>query len=251
MKKLHFISGLPKSGSSLLGKLLDQDPDVTVAPCNTACNDILYTVRNHWKKWKDHAANPELASDDALKRVLHGILSSYCNVPLPVHFDKGRSWLTMIEMLEFALDREVKIIVPVRSVKDIVASLELEHRKNIPYQDNYSSSYETQDLQGRVNKITSESGELGVAYRRLQDAIQRGMGSRLFIADYDDVVRNPEQSMKAIWEWLDMDAPEPDYSIIEKTHDENFAERILGKEICQELEGLEFWRANPSQRQTT
>jgi hypothetical protein len=43
---------------------------------------------------------------------------------------RGRGWLGVIEALEFSLGRKVKILVPVRDMAQIVASMEKLWRKN-------------------------------------------------------------------------------------------------------------------------
>lgn len=250
MKQIQFISGLPKSGGSLLARLLAQDPDVSVSKNNTACHEAMYAVRNSWNIWKEHQADEALANEANLQRVLNGMINSYCLSDNDVHFDKGRSWLSLLEMAEFALGRRVKVLVPVRTIKDIVASYEIEHREKAHKTQSLASYFDSLSVEGRAEHLTSPEGLIGTAYTKIKDAMQRGLGDRLFLVDYDDLIQNPEKSMNQVWAWLDMDAPNHDFSIVNTKAQNNTAERILGEELCEKLSHTEFWREKTSQQQT-
>src|SRR4051812_24056449 len=124
-KSIHFISGLPRSGSSLLANLLAQNPKFHVSPTSGVL-DVLFLVRNSWDKLIEFQANP--ANEQKLL-VLHGILESfYSNVEKPVVFDRSRSWVAHLEMAEAILNHQAKVLVPVRDVRDIIASFEKLYR---------------------------------------------------------------------------------------------------------------------------
>lgn len=250
MKKIHFISGLPRSGGSLLGQLLAQDKDVTVAKNNTACHEILYAIRNNWSNWKEHQHDKSLQDESKLRNIYRGIMNNYCDSKTDAYFDKGRSWLSLLEMAEFALDREVKVIVPVRSIKAIAASCERRHRSNAHNDKPLMINSEANSVESRTNALIADDGIIGVQYNRIKDAIQRGFGNRMFLVDYDDLLADPSKCMNQIWDWLDFNPPSHDFSIIEKRHSDDYAYRILGDDVCSNLDNTEFWRSQPSQKQT-
>jgi len=67
-KNIHFISGLPRSGSTLLANILAQNP----AFHSTATNgiaDVMFSVRNQWDNLIEFKASP---NPEAKKRVLAG-----------------------------------------------------------------------------------------------------------------------------------------------------------------------------------
>ena len=249
-RKIHFISGLPKSGGSLLGRLLSQDPDVSVTNNNTACHEALYAIRNNWGLWREHQNDESLKDVGNLQRVLSNLLYSYSISDNDIHFDKGRSWLSLLEVAEFALGRQAKVIVPVRTIKDIAASYESEYRENAHKLNSDQEYYESLSVEGRTNHLISKQGLIGCAYTKIQDAIQRGFGNRMFLVDYDDLIKSPEKCMGQIWDWLEMDAPKHDFSIINESRSNRSAQRILGSDVCDQIDDTEFWRKQPSQQQT-
>ena len=103
-----FVSGLPRSGSTLLCNLLAQNPKFHVSKATSGLHDIMFGVRNQWDKLIEHQA--EGVDRERLKRVLKSIFFSYHDTDKPHIVDKGRGWLSLIEMIEFALEKPVKII---------------------------------------------------------------------------------------------------------------------------------------------
>lgn len=45
-KEIFFISGLPKSGSTLLCNILSQNPEFFVSKATSGCIEILFLIRN-------------------------------------------------------------------------------------------------------------------------------------------------------------------------------------------------------------
>jgi sulfotransferase len=85
----HFISGLPRSGSTLLANLLAQNPRFH-STATSGILEILFLVRNGWDKVLEFRAAVDRAANEAEKvRVLRGILQAYHGERgRPVVFDK-------------------------------------------------------------------------------------------------------------------------------------------------------------------
>lgn len=260
-KTIHFISGLPRSGSTLLCNLMAQHPDVHTTP-TSACHEALFILRNAWGGWIEHQASKELAADENLQRVLSATLHAYHDTDKPVVIDKGRGWLSLIELAEFALGRQAKIIVPVRSISQILASLEKIHRKEAHKRGDAGNYFQAQTTKGRCDQHLSGEAVLGLAYNRLRDAFQRGLGDRLHLVEFDALTHDPAATMAGVWDFLGMDAPQHDFQNVQQvTHEDDSVHgadlhtirsevkpvrdesvQILGKDICQGLAGSEFWR---------
>jgi sulfotransferase len=112
-------------------------------------------------------------------------------------FDKCRGWLSELEMIEEVLGHKVKVLVPVRDMRDVLASFEKLWRKNAPFIQNANSRenyFQSQTVDGRVH--------MGLAYNRIVDAINRGFSDRLFFVDFDDLTRAPQETLKQIYTFL-------------------------------------------------
>lgn len=260
-KTIHFVCGLPRSGSTLLCNLLAQHPDIHTTP-TSACHEALFVLRNSWNQWTEHIASPDLSNDKNLQRVLNATLQSYHDTEKPVVIDKGRGWSSLLETAEFALGCKAKVIVPVRSIKNIVASMEKAHRKAAHHKQDSGDYIKAQTVQGRADMIMSEAGVLGLAYNRLRDVIQRGFADRLCLVEFDGLTENPKAVMSNIWQFLEMSEPVHDFNNVEQVTIEDDSIhgldlhtirpkvepvvddslQILGAELCNKLEGSEFWR---------
>lgn len=259
-KTIHFISGLPRSGSTLLSNLMAQHPDCHTTT-TSACHEVLFVIRNNWHNWLEHKSSKELSDDKNLQAVLHAALHAYHDTDNPVVIDKGRGWLSLLELAEFALGRQAKILVPVRSIAQIVASMEKLHRKAAHKRGEQGNYFDAQTTKGRADAIATKEGVLGLAYNRLQDAFQRGLGDRLHLVEFDALTGDPEATMGGVWDFLGMKAPKHDFRNVEQVHFEDDSvhgldlhtirkevrpvaddsQQILG-ELAQSYRGAEFWR---------
>ena len=186
------LGGLPRSGSTLLANLLAQNPRIH-ATSTSGCMDVMFGVRAQWPKLIEHQAAPP--SDDTTRRVFRGILESYhADKSEPVVIDKCRGWLNLIETAEFALGRKIKILVPVRDVRDVLSSFEKLWRKHRHAQyvlgegENYM---QFQSLEGRLQWWMRQDQTTGLAVSRIIDALRRGFRDRMHFVDYDMLTQQP------------------------------------------------------------
>ena len=267
-KTIHFVCGLPRSGSTLLCNLLAQHPDVHATP-TSACHESLFVIRNSWNQWVEHKAAKDLADDKNLQRVLHAMLHAYHDTDKPVVIDKGRGWTSLLELAEFALGKQAKVLVPVRSIAQIVASMEKLHRKTAHNQPERGNYIDAQSVRGRANEVMAKDGVLGLAYNRLRDVAQRGYADRLLLVEFDALTSKPKEVMDDVWSFLGMEAPEHDFDNVQQvTYEDDRVHgldlhtirnkvesvtddsiQILGTELCDQLAGAEFWRPAPQQQQ--
>jgi sulfotransferase len=262
MKNLFFVSGLPRSGSTLLMNILGQHPDVYVTP-TSGCHEVLWTTRNNWNTFVEHQSDPMASSPKNLQRVLRSMMYSYHDTDKNIIFDKHRSWTHSIELLEFILNGPAKIIIPVRSISEILASFEQVYRKSAHLHNTPGDFLSSQTTEGRVNHWISNRGEVGIAYNRIKDVFQRGYGDRLLLVEFDALTYSPESTMNQIWDFLKIDAPIHDFNnVIQLTKEDDSytgydglhdirskvlpvppkANRVLGEALSNKYKNVEFWR---------
>lgn len=207
MKAIHLISGLPRSGSTLLCNLLAQNQRFQCAG-TSGLVDLLLLMRNSWDQLQEFRAMPPEESAAAKLRVMRGMLFNYHPKGGGIIFDKSRSWLPHIEMVEALLGCPVKVIVPVRDVREILASLELLWRKHkplslFPAEAQDREAFET--LAGRCNFWASTKGWLGKAYARILDAEARGLEDRLQFVSYEFLTSYPADALTVVSDFLEED----------------------------------------------
>lgn len=216
MKKYYFISGLPRSGSTLLCNILAQNPRFH-ATGTSGIMDIMFGVRNSWNNLVEFKAAPNEAGE---KRVLKGILENfYADIDKPIIFDKCRGWTSLIEMAEGTIGEKAKILVPVRDLRDVLASFEKLWRENSATNQISQESqnyFKFQTVEGRTEVWLQPDQPVGLAYNRITDAIKRGLGDRMFLIDFDDMTSNPKATLKKIYEFLGEEYFEHNFDHVEQ-----------------------------------
>ncbi|WP_435020423.1 sulfotransferase family protein [Tundrisphaera sp. TA3] len=217
---IHLISGMPRSGSTLLGNILAQNPRFH-ATATSGIVDVLFGVRNHWDQLGAFKAMPDRAECEAAKlRVLRGILAAYhgeCGKP--VVFDKSRSWLAYLEMAEAVLGRPAKVLVPVRDLRDVLASFELLWRASAGTGQGEAEAahfFEFQTVEGRCAVWTRGDQPVGLAFNRIKDALQRGFRDRMHFVRFEELTRDPARTLDAIYRFLGEDPFPHDFDRVEQ-----------------------------------
>ena len=217
-KPLHFICGMPRSGATLLCNILAQNPrfHCTSPP---GILDVMFLVRRQWNDTAEFMATP---NEPGKQRVLKGLLESFFaagGITQPVLFDKSRAWLGMIEMAETLLERPVKILVPVRDVRDILASFEVIWRRNavmreLTEKSATDASWET--VGGRCDIWARGDQPVGLCYNRIGDALKRGYRDRIHIVEYEQLTCNPQQTLADIAAFLNEPQFEYDFDHVQQ-----------------------------------
>lgn len=212
--KLHFISGLPRAGSTLLANILAQNPRFH-ATSTSGVLDLISGIRNQWDNIQEFQATPD---DDAKARVMSGVFESfYANIDKPVVFDKCRGWTSWIEYLDSVFP-DVKILVPVRDMRDVLASYEKLHRKNYLRQTTLQRDeyLQWQSVEGRCAYWLAYNQPIGLAYTRIKDAIQRGHADKLYFVHFEKLTSEPREELTRIHHFLGEEYFEYDFDNVEQ-----------------------------------
>ena len=215
-KTYHFISGLPRAGSTLLSAILNQRPD-TYSWGKSPLPDALHSVYASWGgAWQESGAMPLEMQQTMRTGIYQGILSgAYSHRDEPVIIDDSRGWLVQLELLESILGRKPKVLVPYRPLVEILASFEKIYRK---HKASNQPAYERSDFlsQTTVAKrcayLCADNQVVGLAVSRIRDAESRGWGENLFFVDFATLTRNPEGTMREVETFLGLEPYNYDFN---------------------------------------
>jgi len=194
---MNVITGLPRSGSTLLCNVLNQNPDIHASSTSILAPMI--------KAISDSASNlPEttscLINEKGFYAKLHDSIKAFSSTwhPDKTVFDKGRLWSSM-GLIYKDLYPEGLMVVMVRDLRDVFASMEKQHRKTpLLHNENMVSS---EGLFERADMVFSPTGMVGGCVAGIEDLIRRQLNNVLFIK-YEIFVNNPAGTLKAIYEYL-------------------------------------------------
>ena len=122
-KQYIFLAGLPRSGSTLLTSILNQNPDIFASSSSPVC-DALYHTHQMWYSRQALQANP---NPTAVQNVVRSLIPSfYADRTEPIIIDKAFTWGTPanLSVLVNALGYVPKFIVIDRDMSEILASFQ-------------------------------------------------------------------------------------------------------------------------------
>ncbi|MGV0991155.1 MAG: sulfotransferase family protein [Mycobacterium sp.] len=198
MKKVHFISGLPRSGSTLLAALLRQNPRFEAnmsGPMAGLFGALLdqMSAHNEFSVFID---------DVKRERILHGLFDNfYADSPAEVIFDTNRAWCAWMPALA-RLFPDAKIIACVRDVSWVVDSIEKLVQRNVFSPSSIFNYTTSGTVYTRANAVVAADGMVGVAYDALKQACYGPQRDRLLLVQYESLTADPAGTMRAIHEFI-------------------------------------------------
>lgn len=201
-KKIYFISGLPRSGSTLITNILKQNPTIHGESVTSLCS-LVATVNYNWNSID---ANKEYPNNLAKVGVLKGIIDGYySHINKSIIFDKDRGWIPLIPIIERVLEKEVKIIVCVRNPAEILTSFERLRKENPLFSTNVDVQLkEGSNIASRAYYYAGPDGALGLSHRNLKDAITMGYLDRFLFVDYNRFCNTPKSQTKRIYDFFEI-----------------------------------------------
>lgn len=196
--RFHFISGLPRSGSTLLAGILRQNPHFHAAmssPVAGLLNGVLEQM----------GANSESYSffDEAKrKRICKSLFEAYyADKECPVIFDTNRHWTARMHQLVELFDN-FKVICCVRNPAWIMDSFETIYRKN-PFDYSRMFSAATRGtVYSRCDSLINGGGTVGSAWTALKEAYYGEFSDRLLLVDYDLLTQHPARTIELIYRFI-------------------------------------------------
>jgi sulfotransferase len=193
----HFISGLPRSGSTLLSALLRQNPRFH-AGITSPVAPLIGAMLRATSADKEHSI---FLADVHRERLLRGIFTAYYEMMdgQEVVFDTHRIWCARIAIIA-RLFPDAKVICCVRNPAWIYDSLECLVQKNLQPSKIFKFDPDTTVYQ-RVEQVSARNGLVGFALDALQGACC-GEPGRLLLLQYETLANNPAMAMRAIYEFI-------------------------------------------------
>lgn len=216
-KRFHFISGLPRSGSTLLSAILNQNPRFHAGVTSPVWS-LVSTVLPKMGGGSEFASFFDI---DRRRAILRGLFDRYYgDRPEPVIVDTNRTWTSRLPLL-LDLFPEARCICLVRSVPEILESFDRIIRRNPLQVPRGTGVGAGQTVYSRVETMmNSESGVVGLAWSSLRDAWFGENASRLTVISYQRLTSDPAGAMMALYAALDEQPFAHDFDNIAYAQDE-------------------------------
>lgn len=219
-KTIHFVSGLPRSGTTLITNILKQNPNIH----GEAVSSLSSLVGSINANWDSIEANQEYENHAAKHGVLKSIFQGYYeHIDKPIVVDSDRNWIPLIGLVEKILDVQVKIITCVRNPAEILTSYERLRKENPLFLTRVDSVLgKGSNIASRAYYYAGPDGTLGLSHRNLKDALNMGYQDRLLFVDYNRYCNSPKSQTKRIYDFLELPVYEHDFENIVQTEKYNY-----------------------------
>ncbi|SED50701.1 sulfotransferase family protein [Pseudomonas migulae] len=200
MQQFHFISGLPRSGSTLLSAILLQNPRFH-AGMTSPVGALFSGVLEQCSAGSEFGA---VIDTDMRRRLLRGLFDSYYadKADKPVVFDTNRLWSSRLPAIS-DLFPQAKVIACVRNVAWVMDSIECLYRAN-PFENTklFGDAVERNTVYSRCETLAQRNRLVGFAWAALKEAYYGEHADSLLIVDYDLLTQAPDRVMRLVYDFI-------------------------------------------------
>lgn len=235
--KAHFISGLPRSGSTLLAALLRQNPRFHAA----MTSPVGGLVERMLEAMSEDNEFSVFISSEQKRALIMSIFSAYYHpqAEKEVIFDTNRLWCSKLPLI-LELFPEAKVICCVRNIAWIMDSIELLIRRNaFDISRLFNNPAERATVYSRTEALSQGSRLVGYAYNALKEAFYSEQSGSLLLVDYDLLTIKPAKTMSLIYQFLGEEPFEHDFENVQYQEPE-FDNKLKTKGLHQVRSQVEF-----------
>lgn len=217
-KQFVMLSGLPRSGSTVLGSMLNQHPMIHASTTSPVI-DMIEILNNNWPVISGALTN---TTEQQYPNMIRGVCQgAYEHIQQPIIIDKNRLWPRHGKLMTAVLGHKPKIICTVRSIPEILASYITLINKN-----SNKVTFIDQDLID--NKlIVNNKNRCKILWEKYingpYNSVRIGFNSPdvdLLVITYADIVEDSQNTMNKICNFINIDSVDIDLQNMQKM-DEN------------------------------
>ena len=208
MKKFYTVCGFPRSGNTLLTSILNQNPDIHFTG-TSSLPEVFYRLLLMTGEAESYLTSP---SHQNLCSLFQNAFESYYAHREEKYIIERSTWMTPYSypLYNDFCPNQTRIIILVRSLTDIVKSY-LNICKNFPgfyinqeyLQADKTTLYKS-ELEEKVDIIFKKEGWVDRTLYSIKWLIDNDNLENIRILDYDDLVKNPEKSVNALYEYYNI-----------------------------------------------
>jgi sulfotransferase len=262
---IHFISGLPRSGSTLLSAILRQNPFLHAgmsSPVGALCQRMIAAMG-------PQSEFNALITDAQRENVLRAVFEGYYKDvhPQKLVIDTNRLWCSKMGAIA-QLFPQARVIVCVRELLWIMDSFERILAKNPLVVSKMFRNQAAATVFTRLASLGSGQGTVGFAWNAVQEAFYGEFADRLLVVDYEALTRQPQRTMETIYEALGLPPFAHDFDNVTYGEGDEFDQQlgvaglhtvarkvryverpsILPPELIERFSGRAFWRRPAANR---
>ena len=230
MQKYYFLTGLSRAGNTLFASIMNQNKNIVVTG-NSIIPDLMWRI-DSVKNEEEYINFPNEKSIDS---IIDNILPNYYGSWSQEYIIDRSTWglLDFFKLLKKHIKNEIKIIILVRDVVEVLASFVKFSNENPNFFLNKvgKNAEEKCDFLMRYN----ETG-VGQVYGQLssiKNLIQEENKKYIHIIEYNDLVNNTEKTINDVYNFLNISKFSHKFTNLSqlKVNDNMYNDDVLGGKL--------------------
>jgi hypothetical protein len=218
MKTLYFLGGLPRSGSTLLGSLLNQHSEIYVSP-TSPLGDIVTEIEKTFNTLdKQFTFDRKNISYNVYKAVLANF---YNHIPKSTILDKHRFWGKNLDTVQMFLSNKPKIVATYRPIPEVITSY-ISLIEKTKHEDNFIDNHLRKDNLPITNNNRAEyiwRYYVSPSYESMIYGLNR-YPEWVHLVEYNQLLSSPQQELNNIYEFLEINSEKNNFNKIENACEE-------------------------------
>lgn len=225
MQKIFFNSSMPRAGSTLLQNIFNQNPSIHATPSDGGL-ELFFGARANYTNGLEFKAQDQKQMENAWKYFCKRGLQGYCEglTKRPVVVLKSRGYGIHYKWFNWFMEEPPKIVCMIRDIKGIISSMEKIYRKN---PQSHSFMVDHAKMQGTTTNKRAmmwlQTQPIGLALERFHQMILEGIDKKVHFVRVEDLVTDPQGTMKKVYNYLEIPYYEHNFNHIEQTTKEDDA----------------------------
>lgn len=265
-KTFHYLSGLPRSGNTVVSSLLNQNPDIHSSALSPVCS-YLWSLYQASLNDENAVRNPDKSGTNF---ILFNLLNNhYTDINKPIIFDREKNWGTPgnLSLIKTYFTEQPKIVYTVRPILEILTSflsldtnwIDINMLKN---NWNYKTYLSIDD--NRCDYLMHSYNEIDRMLLTVNEITKEENKDVFHIVEYSDLINKPQETMDSIYNFIGVESFKHDFNKIIKLETDDDAvlgmpadlhnvrpqlkkvspkpEDVLSDYVLNKYSNMEFWK---------
>jgi hypothetical protein len=241
-KKIYFISGFPRAGNTVLASILNQNKKIKTT-AHSLLPDIIYTL----DKLKQKPIYKNFPDEKSFNNMVENIFNNYYKDWDCEYIIERGDWITpenLFLLEKYFKNNEIKIVILVRNILDIIGSY-LQIAKKNPlffinriYEEKSKLEMIFEHTEEKADIVMEKNGYVHTVLYSIKTLLKSKFKNYIFI-DYDDLLNSPKETLDKIYNFYGIEKYNHNYNNIEqfKVNDVSYDDKNIGAGIHTLREG--------------
>lgn len=206
-KKIVYVTGLPRAGSTLMCQLLGHHPQIYSTNHSSPLCQSLENLRHQLSDNQFLLAQLDVDFEIVYQRLLNahrGFMNGwFAETDRPVVVDKNRGWLRQIETVH-VIDPDFRMVVCIRDLRQVYGSIEAQHQKTLLLE--FPDHMAPYSAYARADALFGVEGVIGAPLKSIENMtdVAESLRERVAYVAFEALVNDPVGTMKALYQWLNI-----------------------------------------------